>query len=429
METNRPRSGPAWALTVFVIMFALIIGAIGESVLEPPAARLVAEAQARASTTLHDLTSKPPTERATTAPSQAGSRSSTTPASSEVSTVANAPSTPAVAQKTAAAVPVQTTASDEPFISVVQKAGPAVVTVINQMPAAPAAFGQIAQPEALGSGVIIDQAGHIITNNHVVAGGGTFQVIFANGQQKVPATLVGRDPVSDIAVLKVNVPVPAVATFGNSDELQPGEQVVAIGSALGDFRNTVTHGIVSGLDRTLPANSGEALSGLIQTDAPINHGNSGGPLLNLQGQVIGINTAVVRSTGAGGDIAEGLGFAIPSNTVKQIADQLMQHGVVPRPFLGVTAGMISPQIASYYSLSVTHGALIQSVETGSPADKAGLKAGDVITAIDNTTLDDTHSLADVLLAHHVGDSVKLTVTRGSQSLTLTATLGQRPANS
>ncbi|HUX86674.1 MAG TPA: trypsin-like peptidase domain-containing protein, partial [Chloroflexota bacterium] len=388
METNRPRSGPAWAFTVLVVVVALVIGAIGESVLAPPAARAVADAEARASTALKVLTSKPADQLAHAA------------STSAISKDANAASTPVAVQKTAAAAPVQTTANDEPFISVVQKAGPAVVTVVNQLPAAPTALGQSAQPEALGSGVIIDKSGHIVTNNHVVAGGGTFQVIFANGQQKVPATLVGRDPVSDIAVLKVNVPVPAVATFGNSDDLQPGEQVVAIGSALGDFRNTVTHGIVSGLGRTLPASSGEALSGLIQTDAPINHGNSGGPLLNLQGQVIGINTAVVQSTGVGGDIAVGLGFAIPSNTVKQIADQLIQHGVVPRPFLGVTAGMISPQIASYYSLSVTHGALVQSVETGSPADKAGLKAGDVITGIDSVTLDDTHSLADVLLAHH-----------------------------
>lgn len=429
METNRPRSGPAWALTVFVIILALIIGAIGESVLEPRAARVLSQAEARASTALSDLTSKPATALATAVPTPNTTQPAMNSTSATAPAIANAPSTPAVAQTTAATTPVQTTSTDEPFISVVQKAGPAVVTVVNQMPAAQTAFGQIAQPEALGSGVIIDKAGHIVTNNHVVAGGGTFQVIFANGQQKVPATLVGRDPVSDIAVLKVSVPVPAVATFGNSDDLQPGEQVVAIGSALGDFRNTVTHGIVSGLDRTLPANSGEALSGLIQTDAPINHGNSGGPLLNLHGQVIGINTAVVQSTGVGGDIAVGLGFAIPSNTVKQIADQLIQHGVVPRPFLGVTAGMISPQIASYYSLSVTHGALIQSVEPGSPADKAGLKAGDVITAIDKTTLNDTHSLADVLLAHKVGDSVTLTVARGSQTLTLTATLGQRPANS
>ncbi|HLH74343.1 MAG TPA: trypsin-like peptidase domain-containing protein [Chloroflexota bacterium] len=420
MEPNKSRSGPAWTLTVFVIIFSLVIGAIGEAIIEPTVARAVTGAETRANLALKALTSKSVTKVATAA-AQAmpnPSPSSTSPTS-----------TPTTIQGSSPTAPTQMANGDEPFVSVVKKAGPAVVTVVNQAPPIQTAFGQIGQPEALGSGVIIDKDGHIVTNNHVVAGGGSFQVIFANGQQKVPATLVGRDPVSDIAVLKVNVPVPAVATFGNSDDLQIGEQVVAIGSALGDFRNTVTHGIVSGLDRTLPADSGEALSGLIQTDAPINHGNSGGPLLNLQGQVIGINTAVVRSTGVGGDIAEGLGFAIPSNTVKQIADQLIQHGVVPRPFLGVTAGMISPPIASYYGLSVTHGALIQSVEAGSPADKAGLKAGDVITAVDGTTLDDTHSLANVLLAHKVGDSVQLSVTRGNQSLTLTATLGQRPLNS
>jgi 2-alkenal reductase len=298
------------------------------------------------------------------------------------------------------------------------------VTVVNQL-SAPVAFnGQ--SPEALGSGVIIDSDGHIVTNNHVVAGGGTFQVIFSDGR-KANATLVGRDPISDIAVLKVNGSVPAVATFGDSSTVEPGEIVVAIGSALGNFRNTVTHGIISGTDRALNDPSGPGLTGLLQTDAPINHGNSGGPLLDLNGQVIGLNTAVVRSTGTLGDVAEGLGFAIPSNTVKQISDQLIKSGSVPRPFLGVSYQSLSPQVAAYYGINVTEGALIESVEQGSPAEKAGLQQGDVVTGLGGTTIDEEHPLAAALLNHKVGDAVQLAVNRNGQSLTLSATLVTRPA--
>jgi 2-alkenal reductase len=317
------------------------------------------------------------------------------------------------------------TQADEPYIAVVQKAGTAVVTVVNQLSSPVSISGQ--GPEALGSGVIVDSDGHIVTNNHVIAGGGTLQVIFSDGR-KVNATLVGRDPISDVAILKVAGPVPAVATFGDSSAVQPGEQVVAIGSALGNFRNTVTHGIISGTDRTLNDPTGPGLTGLLQTDAPINHGNSGGPLLNLQGQVIGLNTAVVQSTGSLGDVAVGLGFAIPSNTVKQIADQLMKTGSVPRPFLGISYQSLSPQVAAYYGLNVTEGALIQSVQPGSPAEKAGLQPGDVVTAISGTTIDEEHPLAAALLNHKVGDTVQLAVTRDSQSQTLSATLVTRPAD-
>jgi 2-alkenal reductase len=314
--------------------------------------------------------------------------------------------------------------ADGPYVAVVRKVGPSVVTVVNQLPAT-AGFGGVSQPEALGSGVIVDSAGHIVTNNHVVAGGGKFQVIFSDAR-KVTAQLVGRDPISDVAVLKVDGPVPAVADFGDSSTVEPGQEVVAIGSALGNFRNTVTHGIISGTDRTLPDPSGAGLSGLLQTDAPINHGNSGGPLLDLNGNIVGLNTAVVRSTGTSLDVAEGLGFAIPSNTVKQISDQLIKSGSVPRPYLGISYDILSPQVAAYYGLSVNEGALIRSVEAGSPADKAGIKQGDVVTSIGGTTVDEEHPLATALLSHKIGDTVQLTVTRDGQTETLTATLGQRP---
>jgi len=404
-----PRRSAAWLLAVIVAIAGLVIGAVGEAVVVPRVIDFATVAQGRITAAVDALSgviAKP------ASPSPSVAETSTAPAAS-------------AAPRTTTAVNAATTATDEPYVAVVQKAGPAVVTVVNQMPPQITMFGQIAQPEALGSGVIIDQQGHIVTNNHVIEGGSQFQVIFSDGR-KAPARLVGRDQISDIAVLKVDGPVPAVATFGNSDELQIGQRVVAIGSALGDFRNTVTHGIISGVNRTLSDPNGPTLTGLIQTDAPINHGNSGGPLLDLQGRVIGINTAVVRGSGFGGDVAEGLGFAIPSNTVKQIADQLIKNGYVVRPFLGVSWTPLSPQIASYYGLSVTSGALIQAVQPGSPASAAGLRPGDVVTRVDDVAIDEQHDFASVLLSHKVGDRVRLTVQRGSQVLTLTATLAERP---
>lgn len=409
----RQQSGFAWALMIAVTVIALIIGAVGESILAPR----VAPALASARDAVNNVATSLSTRVAPTA--EPSARSATTSASSAADKPATAEQSPATAQQ---AVEVPGT---EPYVAVVQKAGPAVVTVVNQLAAPPSVFTQFGQPEALGSGVIVDKDGHIVTNNHVVDGGGKFQVIFSDGR-KVTASLVGRDALSDIAVLKVDGEVPAVATFGDSSKLQIGQTVVAIGSALGDFRNTVTHGIVSGLDRTLSDSGGPSLSGLIQTDAPINHGNSGGPLLNMQGQVIGINTAVVRGSGFGGDVAEGLGFAIPSNTVKQIADQLIKYGFVARPYLGVNWQPVNPQIASYYGLEVNSGALIGEVVPGSPASVAGLRPGDVVTAVAGTRIDDQHDFATLLLNHKVGDKVPLTVQRGRESLTITATLGERP---
>src|SRR5262249_12468557 len=160
---------------------------------------------------------------------------------------------------------------------------------------------------------------------------------------------------------------------------EPGQPVVAIGSALGDYRNTVTEGIVSGLHRSI---DGSSAGDFIQTDAAINHGNSGGPLIDMSGKVIGINTAVVRSGGAIGDVAEGLGFAIPSNTVKQVADQLIKSGAVTRPFMGVTSMVITPQVAAYYNLSRQQGVYITDVMSGSPAAKAGIVANSIITRFD-----------------------------------------------
>lgn len=402
----RPHAGAVWALVAAVAAIALIVGLIAGLVAAP----WLAEVPGLISARLADLAG----EVATLAHEEK---------SSAVASPAATATLPSEAQRAAPAV--LAAPGDEPYVAVVNKVGPAVVTVVNQLASSPGPFRSGVNPEALGSGVIIDSSGHIVTNSHVVSGGSAFQVIFSDGR-KVTAELVGRDELSDVAVLKVGGPVPAVASFGDSSQLQVGQRVVAIGSALGDFRNTVTHGIVSGLDRSLIDQGGPSLTGLIQTDAPINHGNSGGPLLNLQGQVIGLNTAVVRSSGMLGDVAEGLGFAIPSNTVKRIADELIKNGFVARPFLGVSWSPVSPQIASYYGLGTTAGALIQAVQPNSPASAAGLRPGDVVTAVDGAPIDEQHDFATVLMSHKIGETVKLTVIRGRQTLTLSAKLTERP---
>jgi 2-alkenal reductase len=243
---------------------------------------------------------------------------------------------------------------------------------------------------------------------------------------------VGTDRFADLAVLKVQPPVPATLPLGDSNSLRVGQTVIAIGSALGNFRNTVTVGVVSGLDRTLrDPESGVNLENMVQTDAAINHGNSGGPLVNLSGEVIGINTAVVRG-GATGDVAEGLGFAIPVDTVKKISSQLIQTGRVARPFLGIEGTAVTPMLANYYGLVdergnlLDHGVLVQNVLPGTPAHTAGLRPGDVIIAVNDTTIDEEHPLINVLLDYQPGDTVRLTVLRDGRRLQMQVTLAERP---
>jgi 2-alkenal reductase len=215
-----------------------------------------------------------------------------------------------------------TVTENSAVIDVANKAEPAVVTIVNTLQSRPRRSGRGSGANvAEGSGIIIDRQGHIVTNAHVVDGAQQIDVIFADGTQ-TSAKLVGADSSSDVAVLQVTASVPGVLTFGDSNALQLGETVIAIGSPLGSYRGSVTSGVVSGLNRSVQ-DTGE--TGLIQTDAAINHGNSGGPLLNLAGQVIGINTLVVQNSDSG-DLAQGLGFAIPSNTVSAIVKQLIaQH--------------------------------------------------------------------------------------------------------
>jgi len=306
---------------------------------------------------------------------------------------------------------------DSAIIEAVRKVKPAVVTVVNRMATRRGYFGTYS-PTASGSGVIIDPQGYIVTNNHVVQNAQSLLVILSDGT-KMDARLVGTDSLADLAVLKVDGAVPAVATLGDSSALQPGQAAIAIGSPLGDFRGTVTVGVISALNRQVGT-----MQGLIQTDAAINNGNSGGPLINSLGQVVGINTLVVRSTNEG-NVAEGLGFAIPSNLVREVVSQLISKGRVERSYLGITYQPVDPLSTSGLDLSVTYGVVVAKVEAGSPAAKSGLQEGDVILAFNGQKLDED-ALTALLVKHKPGDVVTLTVWRSGKQIELKVTLGARP---
>ncbi len=303
---------------------------------------------------------------------------------------------------------------------VVQRVSQAVVTVVNEQQAKGFDGNGQLQPAATGTGFIIDDQGHVITNNHVVEGSQEIKVIFADGTEQ-KATLLGTDSFADLAVVKFDGKVPATVPFGNSDDLRPGDRVIAIGSALGDFTNTVTEGIISALNRTLQTQAGHNMENMLQHDAPINPGNSGGPLLNLLGQVVGVNTAVVRQAEPGVS-AEGLGFAIPSNTVKDITSQIIANGKVVRPFIGITYEPLTPKSARANDLPIDNGVTVTDVQAGSPAAQAGIQVNDVVTKINDQSIDSDHPLENLLFHYKVGDNVKLEVYRASSGKTLTFTV-------
>jgi len=299
-----------------------------------------------------------------------------------------------------------------------------VVTIVAEVDAARGRSGATVPEQSSGSGVVLDTRGNIVTNAHVVEGAKTLSVVFADGSQ-ASAEVVGRDtPFTDLAVVRAAQPAGKPAVFGDSDALTPGQRVVAIGSALGDFRNTVTSGIISGLHRTWRGTGATAVEDLIQTDTAINHGNSGGPLVNAAGQVIGINTSVIRQT-SGGEVVEGIGFAIPSNTVRAVADQLIAKGRVARPSLGVAYQQVNPGLASLYSLPVKYGAFITSMAPGGPAATAGMKEGDIIVRIGSQAVDETHPFLNVLIKFAPGDKAKVAVNRDGRELEFEVTFAER----
>jgi serine protease Do len=305
---------------------------------------------------------------------------------------------------------------------VVQQVGPAVVTVVGTIPGQMTFFGRTTSSDVSGSGVFISEDGYILTNNHVVEDTTELWVILADGS-KQEATLIGTDIYADLAVLRTEGPVPAVAALGNSDALNPGETVIAIGSPLGDFMNSVTVGVISATGRSIDTGLGYLIEDLIQTDAAINQGNSGGPLVNLAGEVIAINTLIVRSSGSG-TIAEGLGFAIPSNTVQAVAGQIIETGYFSRPYLGLQWQAITPSIARMYRLPADWGVYVIDVVDGSPADEAGLQRGDIIVRIGEVELDETHTYINTLFQYEPGEAVTIVFLRNNDEVQVEVVLDE-----
>jgi S1-C subfamily serine protease len=326
------------------------------------------------------------------------------------------------AANTTSTLEVSSTDVETAVTQAVQTIGPSVVTVVATIPGQNSFFGYTGDSTSTGSGIFISADGYILTNNHVIDGANQYQVVFADGTQH-DASLVGIDQYSDLAVLKVSDAVPAVAKLGNSDALNPGETVIAIGSPLGDFKNTVTVGVISATGRSIDSGYGYTIDGLIQTDAAINQGNSGGPLVNLAGEVIAINTLIIRSSGSG-TVAEGLGFAIPINTARAVSEQLIQKGYVSRPYLGISYQPITPRVSAIYRLPVQYGVYITDVASNSPASQAGLQVGDIITSIGDTALDETHAYVNTLFQYSAGDTVTLTVNRNGHNVEVSVTLGE-----
>ncbi len=331
---------------------------------------------------------------------------------------------PVWAQGASTATP--TVDSNTSAAEVVERVRPAVVTVINEQRRGGlgADTGGL-QPAGAGTGFIIDDEGHIVTNWHVVDGGDEFEVIFADGEAR-PADLVGADEVSDLAVVRVEGDLPPAVPFGESNALEPGQPVLAMGSPLGTFTNTVTKGIISALGRTFPPTAGvpTIYTNLIQHDAAINPGNSGGPLFNLAGEVIGVNTLGIPEEN--GQPVQGLFFAIPSDTVQKIAAQLIADGEVQYPYLGVAVAPVTEELAVQENLPISQGVLVTDVEAGSPAAEAGIREGDVLVALEGVTINRDNSLAEVLFAFAPGDTVQVAVQRGDERLEVDVMLGERP---
>jgi serine protease Do len=272
--------------------------------------------------------------------------------------------------------------------------------------------------EGVGSGVIIDEKGYILTNNHVIDDAERLKVTLTDGRV-LKGRVAGSDEVTDLAVLKVesDQPLPAVQ-LGNSDDLKAGQIVLAIGNPFGLTGGpAVTAGIVSSLNRSIQTRNG--VLELIQTDAAINPGNSGGPLVNTKGEVIAINTANMP-------YAQGIGFAVPANTAKSILRELIEKGRVTRPWIGVASMKITPQLARYYGLPASEGALVAKVEPYSPADDAGLRKGDVIEQIDGSKVEDPTQIASRVRGKQVNDRLMLTVNRYGHQLQVPVQVDERP---
>jgi S1-C subfamily serine protease len=331
-----------------------------------------------------------------------------------------------------------------------RRSAPGVVQIVSTEKAVQSTdpfFGTpFSQPgqQALGSGFVLDKEGHIVTNYHVVQGASKIQVGFSNNAS-YSAKVVGSDPSTDLAVLKVNAPARALTPLplGNSDHVEVGDEVVAIGNPFGLDR-TATAGIVSAIQRRITAPNGFSIDHALQTDAPINHGNSGGPLIDAGGSVIGVNSQIETGTGNSTDGNVGVGFAIPSNTVKDTVAQILKNGKVEHAYLGVSLQDISASVAGVFHLPVSSGIMVESVQPGTAAARAGIKGGstpttvagesytmggDIIVGVDGRTVRTTEALRDVVSAHKPGDKIRLALYRGTRKLTVEVTLGRQPSAS
>jgi S1-C subfamily serine protease len=321
-----------------------------------------------------------------------------------------------------------------------KKVGPGVAFIqadVVESSSSPFGFPQQQRGTATGSGFVLDKQGYVLTNAHVVNGGSHIQVHFGHGDA-VGAKLIGRDLSTDLALLKVDPtkvkldPLP----LGDSSKLSVGDPAVAIGNPFG-FDDTVTTGIISALQRQINAPNGFSIDNVIQTDAAINPGNSGGPLLNAVGQVVGINSQI--ATGGGGSGSVGIGFAIPINTAKTVIPQLKASGKVEHAYIGVTTATVSGETAQDLNLPVNHGALVQDVVKGGPADKAGIRAGhtqtsgglvaggDLIVKVAGRPINKPDDVAAAIADKKPGDEIQMTFYRGKTLKTVTVTLGTRPA--
>lgn len=284
-------------------------------------------------------------------------------------------------------------------------------------------FGQPVSQAAAGSGFVISDNGYILTNYHVIKGASSIKVAFMDGTN-YDATLVGGESENDIAVLKINASGLSPVVLGNSDNVQVGEQVVAIGNPLGELTYSMTQGIISAKDRSITMSDGTVMN-MLQTDTAINNGNSGGPLFDMYGQVIGITSAKLSNSATAGSGAtiEGLGFAIPINDIKGMVEDIIANGYVTgKPYMGITVTTVPESVASQYGLS--QGALVKSVDSSSCAAKAGLKENDIITAIDGQTVLSSAELVEAKKDYKAGDTITLTVDRSGEKLTLTLTFDE-----